>query len=73
MISRYFVIALAFGAAVYRASQGAWVEAIGLVGLGAGLVVLKLSAAKPALRPFAFLAFLVTAVAMGVVLVRRLS
>ena len=73
MISRYFVIALAFGAAAYRASQGAWVEATGLVGLGGGLVGLKLSATRPALRPLAYLGFLVTAAAVGVVLFRRLS
>jgi Na+/phosphate symporter len=71
VISRYFVIALAFGAAVYRASQGAWVEATGLIGLGAGLVVLKLATTRPALRPLAYLAFLVTAAAITAVLLRQ--
>jgi hypothetical protein len=71
VITRYLVIALALAAAVYRASQGAWVEAIGLAGLGAGLVVLKLAATRPALRPFAYGAFLVTAISIAVVLFRR--
>lgn len=71
MITRYFVIALAFAAAVYRASQGAWVEAIGLIGLGAGLVVLKLATTRPALRPLAYAAFLVTAATIAVVLIRQ--
>ena len=70
-MSRYFVIALAFGAGAYRASQGAWVEAAGLVGLGAGLVALKLSATRPVLRPMAYVAFLVTAFMVSVVLIRR--
>jgi hypothetical protein len=71
VISRYFVIVLAIAAGAYRASQGAWVEATGLMGLGAGLVALKLSATRPALRPVGYLAFVVTALAIGVVLVRR--
>lgn len=72
-MSRYFVIALAFGAAVYRATQGAWIETIGLAGLGTGLVAMKLSAARPALRPFVYLAFLVTALAVGAMLYRYAS
>jgi hypothetical protein len=71
VISRYFVIALAFAAGAYRASQGAWVEATGLMGLSAGLVALKLSATRPVLRPVAYVAFVVTTFAVGVVLVRR--
>ena len=69
-MSRYFVIALALGAAAYRAVQGAWIESIGLFGLGAGLVALKLSGTRPALRRLAYLAFLVTAVALGAILYR---
>jgi len=64
--SRYFVIALAFVAAAYRATQGAWIESAGLFGLCAGLVVLKLSATRPALRPLAYLAFVVTALTVGI-------
>jgi len=70
MFSRYLVIALALGAAIYRATQGAWIESIGLFGLGGGLVALKLSATQPRLKPIAYLGFLVTALAMGAVLYR---
>lgn len=70
MISRTFVIILAFGAAAYRASQGAWVEAAGLVSLGAGLILLGMAAGRPGLKPVAWLAFLLTAVSIGVVLLR---
>jgi Na+/phosphate symporter len=70
MISRTFVIVLAFGAAAYRASQAAWVEAAGLVSLGAGLILLGMAARRPGLKPFAWLAFLLTAVSIGVVLLR---
>ena len=71
MFSRYLVIALALGAAVYRASQGAWIESVGLFGLGGGLIVLRLSATRPQLKPIAYLGFLVTALAMGAVLYRN--
>ncbi len=71
MISRYFVILLAFVAAAYRLAQGAFIEATGLSALGAGLVILKLAAGRPALKPLAYLAFLVTALSMGVVLIRH--
>ena len=70
MISRPLVIILAFGAAVYRATQAAWVEAAGLAGLGAGLVILSLAARRPSLRPLAWLAFLLTAASIVAVLVR---
>ncbi len=71
MFSRYLVIALALGAAVFRASQGAWIESIGLFGLGGGLVALKLSATRPRLRPFAYAGFLITALSIGAVLYRN--
>ena len=71
MISRYLVIALAIGASVYRYSQGAWIEGTGLACLGAGLIVLRFAPARPQIRPIAYVAFLVTAIAMGVVLFRR--
>ena len=70
MISRYLVIALAFIAAGFRGSQGAWVEAVGLAGLGAGLTMLKLAARRPALKLVAYLCFLVTALSMAIVLIR---
>ena len=70
MISRYFVIGLAFAVAIYRMAQGAWVEAAGLVALGAGLVVLRLADRRPAMKPLAYACFLLTALAIGVVLIR---
>jgi uncharacterized membrane protein len=69
MVSRYIVIALAFGVAVLQATRGAWVEAVGLLGLGTGLVVLRLTS-DPAKRRLAWLAFLVTATAIVIVLLR---
>jgi hypothetical protein len=71
VISRYFVIFLAFLAAGLRAAQGGIVEAIGLAGLGGGLVVLKLAARRPALKPIAWIGFLAAAVSIGIVLIRR--
>ena len=71
MISRYIVILLAAGAAVMRATQGAWVEAAGLASLTAGLVLLRFAPARPALKSIAYLAFLVTALAIVVMLIRQ--
>ena len=71
MISRFLVIALAFGASVYRFSQGAWVEGTGLACLAVGLTILRIAPARPAIRPLAYVAFVVTAIAMGVVIFRR--
>jgi hypothetical protein len=71
LISRYLVIALAFIAAGFRASQGAWLEATGLAGLGAGLTVLKLAERRPALKPLAYLGFLVTMFSIAVALIRQ--
>ena len=71
MISRYIVILLAAGAAVMRAAQGAWVEATGLASLAAGLAALRLASTRPSLKPFAYLAFLVTALAVVVMIIRQ--
>ena len=70
MISRYLVIVLAFVASGFRIVQGAWVEAIGLAGLGFGLALLKLAPQHPTLRPLAFLAFAVTGLSIVTVLIR---
>ena len=70
MISRYLVIALAFGAAIMRFSQGAAIEAIGLLGMGGGLVCLKLAERRPAFKKGARLGFAITALAIGVALFR---
>jgi hypothetical protein len=70
VISCYLVILLAFGAAAMRISQGAFTEAVGLAGLGAGLLCLKLGERQPALKRFARLGFAVTAIAIVSVLFR---
>jgi len=71
VVSRFTVIALAFIAAVMRASQGAWIEATGLAGLGAGLVCLKFAKDRPALKPVAIALFVVTGLSIAVVLIRQ--
>ena len=71
MISRYLVIVLAFVAGAMRVSQGAWIEAAGLFGLGAGLAVLKIAGSRRASKPIAYVLFGVTAVSIVVVLLRR--
>lgn len=70
VISRYLVIALAAGAAALRVAQGAWIEATGLASLAAGLIILRLAARRPALKPLAWTAFSVTVLAMVFVLIR---
>jgi hypothetical protein len=71
VISRYLVIVLSFAAAALQISRGAWLEAVGLIALGGGLVLLKLAADRPALRRAAWASFAVTALVMAVVFARR--
>ena len=71
MISRYLVIALALGAACYRLYEGAWIEAIGLLGLGGGLVCLKVGETRPGWKRLALAGFAVTAAAIVTTLVLR--
>lgn len=71
MISRSIAILLAFVAAGFRASQSAWMEAIGLVALGGGLLLLQLSDTRPSLKRYAWICFAVTAVAVIAVFMRR--
>ena len=70
MISRYLVILLALVAAIFRAQQGEWVAAAGLAFLALGLAILKLSAQKPAIKPFAYVSFAVTILSMIIVFVQ---
>ncbi|MEO8482635.1 MAG: hypothetical protein ABI634_10525 [Acidobacteriota bacterium] len=70
MISRVIVITLAFIVAAVQASRGAWMESAGLVGLGTGLLMLRVWGAQPRRRWLAWVAFSVTAVAMVVVALR---
>ena len=71
MFTRYLAIMAAFGASVFRASQGAWVEAAGLLGLGSGLVMLKVAERRPAIKPLAYIAFAVTAISVAISVQRR--
>jgi len=71
LISRYLVITLAFVAGAMRVSQGAWVEAAGLFGLGTGLAILKFAPGRPAIKPIAYLALLVAVLSIAIVLIRR--
>ena len=70
MISRYLVIALSFGAAAYRFAEGAAIEAVGLLGLGAGLLCLKLAPRWPPLKRASLIGFGLTVAAMGIALYR---
>lgn len=71
MISRYIVIVLAFGVALFQASRGNWLEATGLFGLGGGLALLRFGPKEPRFRRAAYVCFAVTAIAIILVLVRR--
>lgn len=73
MLSRYFVIALALGVAVFRARAHAWPEAIGLASLGIGLICLRLADTRqqPMLKQVARVLFAITLMATGIVLQRN--
>ena len=73
MVSRIFVIVLALGVAAYQFSRGALYEAVGLLGLGSGLIFLKAGETRPNLRQYAYLCFLITAIVIGTVLFRGRS
>ena len=67
MISRTLVIVLAFVAAGMRASQQAWVETIGLLGLALGLIFLRAAERRPSMKTYAWLCFSITAMSMALV------
>jgi len=71
MISRPLIILLALVAAVFRAQQQAWTEAVGLAALGAGLLILRAAETRPALRQYAYLSFFITAMSVITVFYRR--
>lgn len=71
MISRYLLIILAFGVALYRVSQGAWLAAAGLFALGGGLLVLKAAEKRPAIKPLAYACFALTAVAIAIIIAQQ--
>ena len=70
MASRLFVIVLALGLAAYRFATGAHLEALGLLGIGTGLIFLKVGETRPQLRQYAYLSFLITAIVIGTMLYR---
>lgn len=71
MVSRIFVIVIALGAAAYRFATGAQFEALGLLGLAAGLIFLKVGETRPQLRRYAYVSFLLSAAVVGAVLYRN--
>jgi hypothetical protein len=70
VISRLLVIVLSFGAAFYRLSEGATVEGVGLLGLGGGLLCLRLASRWPVLKRLSLIGFAMTAIAMVIALSR---
>ena len=71
MISRYLLIVLAFGVAVYRVTQGAWLAAAGLFALGGGLVVLRAAETRPKIKPLAYVLFGLTALSIAIILLQQ--
>lgn len=70
MISKLFAVVLALVFAGVQIGRGAWVEAIGLLGLAAGLAIVRF---WPAGRWLGWACFGVTVVSISVVLSRVLS
>jgi hypothetical protein len=73
VFSRYFVIALAAGLAVFRAKQHAWPDAVMLGALALGLTLLRLADTKqqPVLKQVAWFCFAISLVALGIVFQRN--
>lgn len=69
-MSVYLVVTLAIGLAVFRATQGAWIEAVGLAALGIGRLLLRVAQVKPAVRSLAWFCFGITALAVLLVATR---
>ncbi len=71
MISRPLIIILALGAAGYRVTTGAYIEAAGLVSMALGLTFLHMAATRPALKKAAIGCFVATAGVIAYVLYRN--
>lgn len=71
MISRPLIIILALGAAGYRVTTGAYLEAGGLVAMALGLTFLHMAQKKPAFKSAAIACFTITAGVIGYVLYRN--
>jgi hypothetical protein len=71
VISRPLIIILALGAAGYRVTTGAYIEAAGLVFMAFGLTFLHMAQTRPKLKSVAMGCFLATAGVIGYVLYRN--
>jgi hypothetical protein len=71
VISRPLLIILALGAAGYRVTTGAYVEAAGLVSMALGLTFLHMAQTRPALKTAAIGCFVTTAGIIAYVLYRN--
>jgi ABC-type glucose/galactose transport system permease subunit len=71
VISRPLIIILALGAAGYRVTTGAYLEAGGLVSMALGLTFLQMAQKKPAFKTAAIACFTITACVIGYVLYRN--
>ena len=71
MISRPLIIILALGAAGYRVTTGAYLEAGGLVAMALGLTFLHMAKKQPAFKSAAIACFTITAGVIGYVLYRN--
>ena len=73
MISRYFVIGLAFVTAGLTARRHDWAQTAGLLALGIGLTLVRLADTRqlPVLKKVAWACFAVTLIVAGVVLQRN--
>lgn len=71
MISRPLIIILALGAAGYRLTTGAHLEAGGLISMALGLTFLQMAPKRPALKWAAIACFTLTAAVIGLVILRN--
>jgi hypothetical protein len=71
VISRPLIIILALGAAGYRVTTGAYLEAGGLVAMALGLTFLQMAQKKPAFKSAAIACFTITAGVIAYVLYRN--
>lgn len=71
MISRPLIIILALGAAGYRVTTGAYLEAGGLAAMALGLTFLQMAPKKPGFKSAAIVCFTITAGVIGYVLYRN--
>jgi uncharacterized membrane protein len=71
VISRPLIIILALGAAGYRVTTGAYIEAAGLVSMAVGLTFLHMAQTRPRFKSAAIACFLGTAGVIAYVLYRN--